>query len=83
MGYAIKYVTCAHYNCSGSNVPGPRITRLPPPPLDSDLRSFWKSLRIATKDDWSESFVVSEEDAIAMYNHLYSTGLSSSRQGLS
>jgi len=24
-------------------------------------------------DDWSESFVVSEEDAIAMYNHLYSS----------
>lgn len=24
-------------------------------------------------DDWSESFVVSEEDAIVMYNHLYSS----------
>ncbi|CAE7536183.1 GIP, partial [Symbiodinium sp. KB8] len=31
--------------------------------------------RSAAKDDWSESFVVSEEDAIVMYNHLYSTGL--------
>ena len=32
--------------------------------------------KVATaEDDWSESFVVSEEEAIAMYNNLYSLGL--------